>query len=146
MSSARVLSDSRVIAAPAEEIFAVLADPGRHPDFDGSGSVRGARVPGGKLALGDTFGMDMRIGLPYRITNTVVEYEEGRLIAWRHFHGHRWRYELEPVDAGTRVTESFDWSHALTGPVLGWTGVAKRNLKSITATLERLDTLVAGGR
>ncbi|CAN5673258.1 hypothetical protein BH20ACT2_BH20ACT2_18660 [soil metagenome] len=146
MTAPRVLSDSRVIAAPAEEIFAVLADPSHHQDFDGSGSVRDARGPSRKLALGDTFGMDMRIVLPYRITNTVVEYEEGRLIAWRHFHGHRWRYELESVDGATRVTESFDWSRALTGPVLGWTGIAERNLQSITATLERLDTLVAGGR
>jgi len=49
-------------------------------------------------------------GVPYKMRNTVVEFEEGRRIAWRHFGGHRWRYVLEPVDGRTRVTESFDYS------------------------------------
>ena len=49
-------------------------------------------------------------GFPYKIRNTVVEFEEGRRIAWRHFGGHRWRYVLEPRGEGTHVTESFDYS------------------------------------
>ena len=63
-----------------------------------------------RLTLGATFGMKMKLGVPYPIENTVVEFEENRLIAWRHMGGHRWRYELEPVDDGTKVTETFDWS------------------------------------
>jgi hypothetical protein len=82
--------------------------------------------------------MDMRIGLPYRIKNTVVEFEEGRRIAWRHFGRHIWRYELEPVDGGTLVTETFDWSGV---PVKAYITLMKwpeRHEKNMAATLERL--------
>lgn len=54
--------------------------------------------------------MSMRIGLPYRITNEVVEFEEAKRIGWRHFGGHVWRYLLVPVEGGTMVTEQFDYS------------------------------------
>ena len=49
-------------------------------------------------------------GLPYKIRNTVVEFDEDRRIAWRHFGGHRWRYVPRAQPGGTRVTESFDYS------------------------------------
>ena len=81
-----------------------------HPTIDGSGSVRGGLSGPQRLSLGATFGMSMRIGLPYRITNTVVEFDEGKQIGWRHFGGHVWRYILEPVEGGTLVTEQFDYS------------------------------------
>ena len=73
-----------------------------------------------RLERGSQFGAQMRLfGLPYRISNRVVEFEEGRRIAWRHFGGHRWRYELEPLGADrTRVTESFDYSMYGPGPRL----------------------------
>ena len=109
----RVVSVSRVIKASPEAIFDVLADPARHGEIDGSGMVQNVRGESKRLELGSTFGMDMKLGpLPYRISNKVVEFDEGRLIAWAHFGGHRWRYELEPADGGTKVTESFDWSTA----------------------------------
>jgi hypothetical protein len=53
--------------------------------------------------------MSMRLYVPYRITNTVVEFEEGKQIGWRHFGGHIWRYILAPVEGGTMVTEQFDY-------------------------------------
>jgi hypothetical protein len=136
------VSASRVIAAPAQRIFDVLADPAQHGDIDGSGSVQGVRSSAPeRLQLGSRFGMRMRIGLPYLITNEVVEFEEGRRIGWRHFGRHVWRYELEPVDGGaaTKVTETFDWSKAPGGPLYEVAGVPKRNLRSIEATLERLE-------
>ena len=70
-------------------------------------------VPRGptRLTKGADFGADMKLfGVPYKIHNKVVEFEEDRRIAWRHFGGHRWRYVLEPTAAGTLVTESFDYS------------------------------------
>ena len=88
--------------------------------------------------MGATFGMDMKIGAPYRIENTVVEFEEDALIAWRHMGGHRWRYELEPVDGGTRVTETFDWSTSKGPLLLELLGAPKRNTKAIEKTLDRL--------
>ena len=104
---------SRVVDEPAERVFELLADPAAHALIDGSGTVRGSKAPADtRLALGSRFGMSMKVRIPYLITNEVVEFEEGRLIAWRHFGGHRWRWRLEPVDGGTEVTETFDWSTA----------------------------------
>ena len=134
---------SRLIAAPAEKIFDLLADPTRHCEFDGTGSVRKARdgAPT-RLALGTKFGMEMKIGFKYRITNEVVEFEDNRRIAWRHFGRHVWRYELEPTDAGTTVTETFDWSNARSRKIIELMGYPKKNLKAIEDTLARLASVV----
>lgn len=111
----------RLIRAPAAAIFDVIADPGRHADFDGSGSVRGARLATPtRLDQGAVFVMDMKRSLPYGMANTVVEFDENRVIAWaprfangraRNFFGRIWRYELQPVDGGTLVRETWDVSH-----------------------------------
>ena len=143
--AARVVSVSRVINAAPEAIFDVLADPARHGEIDGSGMIQNVRGESKRLALGSTFGMDMKIGpLPYRISNRVVEFEEGRLIAWAHFGGHRWRYELAPVDGGTKVTESFDWSTSKLPQAIELAGYPKRHPANMEATLERLAALVEG--
>jgi hypothetical protein len=88
--------------------------------------------------------MGMRIGLPYLIRNRVVEFEEGRLIAWRHFHGHRWRYELSDVDGGTLVRETFDWSTALFPAYIERAGYPERHPRSMARTLERREEQVTG--
>jgi uncharacterized protein YndB with AHSA1/START domain len=139
------VSVERVIAAPPEKIFDVLADPSQHPVIDGSGTVKHTRgEQPERLSLGAKFGMSMKLGVPYGITNTVVEFEDGHRIAWRHIGGHRWRYELEPVDDGTRVRETYDWSTAILGTRLYImaTGWPKRAEKAMTQTLERLDAHV----
>lgn len=131
--------------APADRIFDLLTDPAKHPLIDGSGTVLATRgEQPERLELGSKFGMNMRLGMPYFVTNRVVEYERGRLIAWRHFAGHRWRWELEPVDADTtKVTETFDWSRTPAEPVYRLLGFMDRNTKGIEASLERLSDLVA---
>jgi len=143
--SERQVSVSRVIAAPPEAIFAVIADANRHADFDGSGSVKGATGDPAPLELGTKFGMSMRIGLPYRIQNEVVEYDKDRLIAWQHFGKHRWRYELEPVEGGTKLTETFDWSTARSPKFIELMGYPKKHPENMTKTLERLEAVVTGG-
>lgn len=136
-------SASIVIEAPADTIFDVLARPAQHARFDGSGTVVGATVGPERIALGDRFGMNMRIKLPYRITNEVVEFDEGRAIAWRHFGGHRWRYELEPIDANTtKVTETFDGSTARLQLTLKLMNAYPNNEKAIAKTLVRLKALM----
>lgn len=146
MPTSRQVSTTRTIAADRRSIFDVLADPAMHAVIDGSGTVSAARhVHPERLTLGARFGMDMKFGAPYRIVNEVVEFEEGRLIAWRHFSGHRWRYELADVDGGTEVTETFDWSRARSRLAIELAGFPKRNLAGMVATLQRLDRLMTTG-
>ena len=138
----RRVSVSRVIPAPPDRIFDVLADPALHPQFDGSGTVRGALGNPTRLSEGAHFGMSMRIGLPYFVRNTVVEFEEDQRIAWTHLGGHRWRYELAPEGDGTRVTETFDWSTFVVPPLLEVLGVPQRHRPNMERTLERLEKVV----
>ena len=137
--SERRVSATRFVAAEPREVFALLQDPAKHASFDGSGMVQASRGASQLLTLGSRFGMSMKMGpLPYRISNRVVEFEQDRLIAWAHFGGHRWRYELEPVDGGTQVTETFDWSTAKFPPFIERAGYPKKNLAAIERTLDRL--------
>ncbi len=147
-STATSVTGSRLIAADAQRLFDLVADPTMHAVIDGSGSV--ITVKGGrrKLALGDRFRASMRIGVPYFITNTVVEYAEGRRIAWAHAGGWRWRWEfeeLEPVDGEpvTRVTETFDWSTSKAGAYVNLMRWPRKNQDSIERSLNRLAAYVA---
>lgn len=136
---AKIVSRSAIVPAPAQAIFDLLADPRRHKEIDGSGSIQSAQIDAPeRLALNATFGMKMKIGFSYKITNTVVEFEEGKTIAWRHFGGHIWRYILEPVDGGTKVTEQFDWNTSRAPLILKLRKSPQENAKSIEKTLETL--------
>jgi uncharacterized protein YndB with AHSA1/START domain len=140
--ASRLVSDRTTIAAPPAVVFAIVADPRQHPRIDGSGSVREVITGPDRLSEGASFGVSMRLfGLPYQIRNRVVEFEQDRRIAWRHFGGHRWRYELEPAaDGGTEVTETFDYTRygRLGAAGLRLAGFPERNRSGITATLVRL--------
>jgi hypothetical protein len=97
------------ISAPAQKIFDYIADPYAHAYFDGSGTVERALRAPERLSLGSKFGMRMKIFIPYRITNTVVAFEEGTLITWKHLGGWTWSYELrDSGNSQTVVTEIFD--------------------------------------
>jgi uncharacterized protein YndB with AHSA1/START domain len=131
------------IQAPAATIFDVLADPRMHPLFDGSGTVQAVVSGPDRLELGSRFGMSMRIKVPYRVGNEVVELEPDRRIAWCHFDKHRWRYELEPIDDDTTVvTETFDGSTALFPPALLLMNAYRTNQVAVARTLVRLKELV----
>ncbi len=142
--SEQQVSVERVIHAPAASIFDLLADPAGHTRIDGSGSVRGVRGESKRLSLGDTFSVSMRIGLPYISANRVIEFEENRRIAWQQTLGRQiWRYELTPVEDGTLVRETFDWSKYLARPVLGLLGVPAKNRANMAKTLDRIEELLA---
>ena len=139
----RLVSASTVVDAPPSVVFSILADPRQHQRIDGSGSLRGMVTGPDRLrATGDRFGVAMRLfGVPYRISNTVVELEPDRRIAWRHFGAHRWRYELHPTpERRTRVTETWDASRYRPAAfrLLALAGFPARNRRGIAATLERL--------
>lgn len=144
-SKDRSITVERVIAAPPQQIFDLLADPARHADFDGSDTVKAARGAPARLSKGAQFGMSMRMGFPYRTKNTVVEFDEGRRIGWWHPAHNLWLYELEPVQGGTRVRETFDWSNSRAGWFVTLAGFPSRNRKGMEATLERLAYLVEQG-
>jgi uncharacterized protein YndB with AHSA1/START domain len=141
MASPEIPQSTRVIPASAAEIFELLAQPARHPLIDGSDTVKDTqpKTPQ-RLSAGAKFGMQMHWGLRYKILNEVVEFEEGRRIAWRHFGGHVWRYLLEPLgDEMTRVTEQFDPTRSKSPLVLKLIRANRRNQRSIDQTLLRLD-------
>ncbi len=142
------VSASIEIAAPASQIFAILADPRRHVEIDGSHMLRRCLDGPDRLVLGSKFVMAMRLGrIPYRVRNRVVEFEEDRLIAWRHFEPQHWRFQLQPTQSGTRVTETFDYSYwspvgRLVLVALGW---PRRNKPAITNTLALLASAAQSG-
>jgi hypothetical protein len=150
------------MAAPATVLFAVLADPTRHPDIDGSGMLMRAVWRPPVSRVGDTFTMLMRndeMGY-YEITNHVVEYVPGQRIAWEPSltnasreedqddigtrNQHRWLYELAPDGPdGTLVTETYDCTRSP-----DWLRRAvkdgQRWVDAMTATLEKLEHECAG--
>jgi uncharacterized protein YndB with AHSA1/START domain len=142
------VSVERVINSEPGEIFALIADAGKHPSFDGSGTVRHATQDSIPLTMGSKFGMAMRWGLPYRTTNTVIEFEQDRLIAWQTtmlgglVGGRIWRYDLSPTDGGTLVRETWDISQDKQRAWLKTSGMAKQAAQGMRKTLERIAELV----
>jgi hypothetical protein len=154
-----VISVERVIHAPAASIFAIVADASRHPEIDGSGSVKGLKEGAPHhLELGSTFGMSMKLGMPYSMSSTVIEFDQDRRIAWqtilsgpfgRFIGGRIWRYELEDADGGgTLVRETWDITQDKQRFMLKAGPVGKQTAEAMTKTLERLARLTessAGG-
>jgi len=127
----KIVSVERFVSAAPGLIFEILADPRQHSKIDGSGSVKAAKVSAPpRLSKGAKFTMDMKIGVPYKMTNTVVEFEENRRI---------WRYILEPVDGGTKVTEQFDYNGSKSVLMLKLRGSMASNEKSMVKTLENIE-------
>jgi uncharacterized protein YndB with AHSA1/START domain len=111
----RIASASREIAASAERIFELIADPAQQPRWDGNDNLAkaasGQRVQG----VGEVFTMTLTGGSVRE--NHVVEFEEGRRIAWRPAEpnqappGHLWRWQLDPINSSrARVTHTYDWT------------------------------------
>jgi uncharacterized protein YndB with AHSA1/START domain len=153
-----VLTVERVIAAPPEAIFDVLADAGKHHLIDGSGMLQGAKEHASqRLVLGSSFGMGMKMLVSYSTVNRVVEFEDNKRIAWKTgptgfmgklVAGRVWRYELEPTEGGTRVRESWDITddHQRVLLKLGgiYSGKTRRDMERTLARLSDLVTTTPG--
>ncbi len=130
------VSATATVDAPPAAVFDFLRRPANHPLISGDSSVKGTTTGPEVLSLNDRFGMSMKMGLPYRITNKVVEFEPDRRIAWSHFAGHRWRWEIEPAGEGrSKVTETFDLSTARMPAVLRLMGYPKGHEKNVAASV-----------
>lgn len=157
------VSVSRPIAAPAAEIFQVLANPANHPALDGSGMLRGAQgqpVPGG---VGDTFTMAMHLSDlgDYLMLNRIVTFERDRQIAWEptpgdertaqiagmpvgSSQGYSWGFLLQPDGDTTIVTEVFDCTEAAQS-IRDDVADGRSWLPAMEQTLGRLAALVESG-
>jgi hypothetical protein len=133
-----------VIDVPAQQIFDLIADPRCHPLFDGSGTLQGSISGPVRLHLGAKFGMAMKIRVPYRITNKVVAFEEGRKISWCHLMKWTWTYELIELENGkTEVTETFSGENIpwFANKWLDATGSLERNPKWMAKSLVQLKAI-----
>jgi uncharacterized protein YndB with AHSA1/START domain len=147
-----VLSVERVIPAPPEKIFDLVADAAKHPLIDGSGSVKQVKEGAPeRLSKGATFGMNMQLGMKYSMVSEVIEFDENRRIAWqskprgvggRLAGGRIWRYELEPVDGGTLVRESWDLSQDKQRALLKRGPMPRQTKGNMEKTLERIEEIV----
>jgi hypothetical protein len=130
------------VPASADDVFALVADPRRHGELDGSGTVRDTVSGPRRLSRGAQFSVAMKqFGVRYRITSTVTRFEDGRLVEWRSPAGHRWHRELTPLaPTSRRVTETFDYSivPVLQGKVFELLGYPRQNAAGIEATLRQL--------
>lgn len=134
----RIVSASREIQAPAAEIFELIADPARQPEWDGNDNLGTSSSPRVR-EVGDVFSMTLTNGKARE--NHIVEFEEGKRIAWlpapagEQPRGHLWRWECEPLGENrTRVTHTYDWTN-LTDQT--------RFERARATTPERLDASIA---
>jgi hypothetical protein len=144
---------STVVAAPPDEVYALVADVTRTPEFSPDlVSIRwldGATGP----AVGARFEAVNRNqhGKTWRNRPIVVAADPGREFAFARtepFVGTlAWRYRFEPVDGGTRITESYEVVRPISR--FGWflldrvfrAGDRRAALRAgMATTLERLRT------
>ena len=154
-SSRNIATVERLINAPASAIFDLLADPSRHQEIDGSGTMKGvAGSAGGKgsqrLALGSKFGMSMKMGIGYTMENTVVEFEENVRIAWQprptqtvmawFIGGRILRFQILPPGGNTLGGGS--WGNSQEKEPGGGRRLRSKTVDSMTKTLERIAQVV----
>jgi uncharacterized protein YndB with AHSA1/START domain len=157
MDTSRKIQVSAVVDAPAADIFALLCDPDRHPDLDGSGMLRGLVDGQPLLAIGQRFTMDMHQDAfgDYRMVNAVTAYVPDARIGWEprldpgcelaaklgdmEVGGHTFTFDLREV--GTEVTETYEWMSVKDEKFLAlFPVVSEDDLKGSLARLEQAVT------
>jgi uncharacterized protein YndB with AHSA1/START domain len=111
----RIVSAWRELRATPDEIFELIADPTRQPEWDGNNNLSYAGLGQRVRSVGDVFVVTLTQGSVRE--NHVVEFVEGRRIAWMPAEpgkapvGHLWRWELEPMnEERTLVVHTYDWT------------------------------------
>jgi Polyketide cyclase / dehydrase and lipid transport len=144
----RKVSRAAEVRAPVAELFDIVADPHRHGELDGSGTVMYTVDGPRRLTKGARFSVKMKqYGAPYRVTSQVTDFDDGRVVEWRHPLGHHWRWEFAPSsNDSTLVTETFDYSQSgsVRAKALELFGFTKKNAAGIEATLRQLQARFPG--
>lgn len=128
------------VKADAHELFELLANPHRHHEVDGSGTVKPQVIGPRELRTGDRFRVSMAMrGIPYALTSVATDVVPDRVVEWQHPGKHRWRWEFEPQDDGTTlVTEVFDYRTSRIAGLLERLRVPAMNSNAIRASLRTL--------
>lgn len=135
------------IQAPAADVFELIADPTRQPDWDGNDNLgeaaQGQRVHG----TGESFITTLTKGVDRQ--NHIVDFEEGRRIAWMPSEvggepfGQRWLWEIEPAgDDACLVRQTYDWTQLRDPQRLP--RAKSTTTASLLASMKRLKALAEG--
>ena len=143
----RIVRASLEVAAPAARVFELIADPAWQPAWDGNDNLAEAADGQRIHAVGDVFTMTITKGVDR--DNTVVEFAEGELIAWRPSvpgepaPGHLWRWEIADQGDGTCVvTHTYDWTDLTDTARMKW--AAATTPEWLARSIERLAALAEG--
>jgi uncharacterized protein YndB with AHSA1/START domain len=145
---AEEVSVSRDVGAPAEQVWAMVADVTRmgewSPENEGGEWLRGATG----ARPGATFRGTNRNGKrTWKTVATIADAEPSRVLSFRvkamGLKVAEWRYAFEPTATGCRVTETWidqrgGIVRALGKPVSGVADRAAHNRAGMEQTLERL--------
>lgn len=139
------------IAADAQILWRMAANPHRHHELDGS-STLSTKVTGPEvLDAGDTFNIWMsKFGIPYTFTMATIESIPAQQVAWQHPAGHIWRWSFAPVDDNadeTWVTETFDYTRVKPLLIRLWrtAGIFETNAAHMRTALAGLQERFATG-
>jgi uncharacterized protein YndB with AHSA1/START domain len=145
MNDMQQIQVSRTVEAPVERVFALIADPDRHPDLDGSGTLRASRTHTVITEVGDVLIMDLHaddIGHS-QSQSVVTTYVRDRALGWspgpvgRDPFGYTFTFTLEPDgDDQTLVTLTYDWSAVTDEQLLATMPRVSR--EELIRTLDRL--------
>ncbi len=153
MSTETSTSVSRSINASAAELFAVLGNPERHAELDGSGFVRSTDRAERITAVGQVFRMNMvgdHMGGEYQTDNHVVGFDANSLIAWKTAPagteppGWEWVWQLDADGSDqTTVTLTYDWSAVTDKALLSKIGFPLVTQDQLEDTLSHLASAVS---
>ena len=138
MMNEKLISVSKIIDYKSVQIFDILSNPKLHKKIDGSGTIIAYLGSEKSLKLNSKFKMLMHFkGIPYWITNTVIIFENIKLIGWQHFGKNKWIYKLEEIDGQTKITHIFDWSKSLSEKSVQF--FIKQNKGNMSNSLNKLE-------
>lgn len=140
----KVVSVELEIAAPAAEVFELIADPARQPEWDGNDNLGTAAQGQRVTAAGGSFTTTLTKGVDRE--NHIVGFDEGRLIAWKPSEvggepfGQKWTWEIEATgERSSLVRQTYDWT-ALRDPQR-LPRAQSTKAENLLASMERLKAL-----